>query len=292
MSSIIKVNYNSIINIKIILLTSCLSVLLISMLVYLNPANHGWWSSPEFSWSNLLQFIFIDQILIECITIFITFSLLKIYAEKLNLTTVKASRSNLVKYELNFLPVPFLAFFLFNPFTQTARYLYHYFPNLDWQIYWDGYFYSSELYLTYLPIIFLQVYGVINYNLLKQKSTISNRNNKEIERAFIEVSTPKGKRLLDKKDIRVCEKRDRKYYIYCELGLFTTTLTISQLEAILSPSQFIRINRSTIVKIDAIKSYSFWENDKYVVRIEGDREFTMSRGRLNAIKDRLSLKKT
>ncbi len=285
----IKLNYGRLISVKVVLFISTLSVLVISALIYLNPVNHGWWNSPEFSWFNLLQFIFLDQILIECITVFIILFLMKIYAEQLKLKEVKMTRSALVKYEFFFLPVALLAFFFFNPFTQTVRFLYNYFPHLDWSVYWEDYFYSLKLYITYLPISFLLVYGVLNYNLLSQRIKSNVLDNKELDETFIEVSTPTGKKPLNKKNIVYCEKRGRKYFIHTSSELFTTTSTISQLETNLSPNQFIRINRATIVKIDAIKSYSFWENDKYVVRTEDGHEFIMSRSRMNAIKARLNL---
>lgn len=280
----VKIDYSRLLSIKLILLTSTLSVLILLTAVYLHPANQGWWSSPQFSWSNLFRFIFLDQILIECITVFIIMVLIKFYGEKLNLTLVKADGRGIAKYQLYFLPIPFLAFFLFNPFTQTIRFFYHYFPDPDWAVYWEEYFYSPSLYLTYLPLSFLQVYGVLNYNLLTQ---MNRKRRQEPVRSFIEVKTSLGKRLIDKKEIIYCEKRKRKYMVYSGSGSFTVPFTISKLENMLPSDEFVRVNRAVIVKIDAIRSYSFWENDKYVVRIEGDHEFVMSRKRLNRIRDRL-----
>ena len=284
----IKIDYNRIISIRVILLTSSISVLLINTLVYLNPSNHGWWNSPEFSWFNTLQFIFIAQLMIECISVFIILLMLKIYAEKFKLTEVKTNRSAIVKYELVFLPVPFLAFFIFNPFTQTVRFLYHDFPGLDWSVYMEEYFYSLELYLTYLPVNFLQAYSVLNYNLFIQKNRIDKSSDRELDKAFIEVYTSQGKTLINKIDIKYCIKKGRKYWIYTDSNSYNSHLTISKLEAILSPDKYVRINRATIVKIDAIKNYSFWENDKYILRLVDDHEFIMSRNRLRLIKKRLS----
>jgi len=260
---------------------------LISALVYLNPSNHGWWESPEFSWTNVLQFILIDQILIECVSVWISLFLLKNYADLLKLDKVKMTTRGILKYQLFFLPVPFIAFFFFNPFTQTLRFLYHYWPQPDWAVYWEEYFYSLPLYLTYFPISFLQVYGVLNYNLFTQKMIRTTAEKIEPLRSFLEVGTPGGKKLIDKQDIVFCEKRDRKYYVCTLTEEFTTTSTLSQLEQELPENQFVRINRSTIVKIEAINGYSYWENDKYVVRLTGGRELGMSRKRLKKIKDRL-----
>lgn len=117
---------------------SFLSTMLISALVYLNPSNYGWWNSPEFSWTNVFQFIFIDQILIEYVSVWISLFLLKNYADLLKLDKVKTTARGIFQYQLLFSPIPLLAFFFFNPFTQTLRFLYHYWPQPDWAVYWEN----------------------------------------------------------------------------------------------------------------------------------------------------------
>lgn len=56
----------------------------------------------------------------------------------------------------------------------------------------------------------------------------------------------------------------------------------------LAPNAFVQINRSVIINLRELLNYSFWENDKYIVRMkDSDKEFVMSRLRLKKIKDKL-----
>ena len=285
------VNYQLFTRLKTIILTSFFSILLVQVVVYFSPENQGWWNSPYFSWGNMLQFVFIDQILIECFSVFITFICLRQYAQFFKLENVVLSRVGIIKYELTFLPVALLAFFIFNPITQTLRFLYDYIPELIWEDYWKGYFYSIKLYLTYLPIVFLQVYAVLNINLFKNYAIhLKINHSTEDEIQFIKVNTPHGHKLVDQKEIIYVQKIDRKYHIVTVKDSYTTNLTISQLEKLLSQSAFIRVNRSTLIKINKIDFYAYWKNDKYNVRLESGEEFTMSRQRLNKIKHRLVIK--
>lgn len=276
-----------------IVVTAVLSMLIILIITYFSPSNRGWWVSPEFTWSNLLQFLFIDQILLECFSVSITFWFARILAEKTGWERIPDSRWGLVRYELLFLAVVLLAFFLFNPVTQTLRFLYHYLPDLDWSVYRADYGYSTELYLTYLPVVFLQVYGVVNINILRQIYGKSQESptRKSPQRTLLEVRSELGRKMISLESIQYCERRERTYVIITSEGTFTTKNTLTKLEHILPPEDFVRINRSAIVRLEEIDFYSFWENDKYILKLRSGAEFVMSRQRLNRIKDQLDLVK-
>jgi len=53
--------------------------------------------------------------------------------------------------------------------------------------------------------------------------------------------------------------------------------TMAGMEAMLDPARFMRIHRSTIVNIDHIKDLRPWFTGEYIVRMESDREFTLTR---------------
>ena len=50
---------------------------------------------------------------------------------------------------------------------------------------------------------------------------------------------------------------------------------------------FISINRSTLINLAYFKDYSFWENEKYIIRMTDGQEFNSTRERLKLLKVRL-----
>jgi len=284
-----KVSYSILLKPKNILLTSAIFTLVIQFIVYLHPSNQGWWNNENFSWLNLLQFVFIDQILIECITVGILFSLIYGYTHLLRLYSVNLNFRGIAAYELSFLPIVLLAFFVFNPFTQTIRFLYLNLPNPDWNEYFSEYLFAKQLYFTYTPIIFLITYAVVNINLvttyLKKKSHETPSSDNKL---FIKVHSAFGDKLLDIEAIEYIERLGRKYAIQTSSGTYFITKTMNELEQELPDDMFVRINRSTLVRINEVDHYAYWENDKYTLKLKSGRDFVMSRQRLNKIKEQLN----
>jgi hypothetical protein len=292
----LSLNYDLLKSWKAVFLTSLSVVITYQVLVYFHPENLGWVESEYFSWTNLIQFVLIDQILIECITVGVIFFLLRKYAGLLSLDQIKLRPKELLFYELRFLPVMLLAFFVFAPFTLTVRFLYHTLPDPDWSEYLEEYFYSTQLYIVYLFPSLLFGYGILNVNLIIQynqqlnetkSSLIKEKNRKKKERLW--ASDEFGEVFLDIDRIRWIERTDRKTFAITGSEKYRLKENISQLEEKLHPEQFLRINRSTIVNLEWVLNYSFWENDKYILRMrdESQTEFVMSRERLNKIKEQL-----
>lgn len=292
----LTLNYDLLKNWKAIFLTSSLVVITYQLLVYLHPENLGWVESEYFSWLNLFQFVFIDQLLIECCTVAIIFYLMHRWAHLFSLDQVRLSLRELLYYELKFLPLLLLAFFVFAPITLSIRFLYHSLPDLDWSIYFDDYFYSIHLYVNYLIPSLLFGYGILNANLIIQynaqlnqtkRTLIHEKNRKRYDRLW--ASDEFGEVFLDIEKIEWIIREERKTIAFTSEGRYRLKENISQLEEKLDRDQFIRINRSAIVNIDWVQNYSFWENDKYVLRMrdESRKEFVMSRKRLNKIKSQL-----
>ncbi|MEP0985326.1 LytTR family DNA-binding domain-containing protein [Ekhidna sp.] len=291
----LSLNYDLLKKWKAILLTSVIVVITYQVLVYFHPENVGWIQSDYFSWSNLVQFVLIDQILIECITVTTIFFLLRIYAKFFTLYQIKLSLKEILLYELKFLPVLLLAFFVFAPVTLTVRFLYHTLPSPDWSEYFEGYFYSTQLYVVYLFPSLLFGYGILNVNLIAQyneqlgktkSSLIKEKNRKTKNRLW--ASDEFGELFLDTVKIRWIERENRKTIAFTLTDKYRLKENITQLEAKLDPEVFIRINRSAIVNLEYVLNYSFWENDKYILRMrDSDKEFVMSRDRLNKIKNQL-----
>lgn len=155
-------------------------------------------------------------------------------------------------------------------------------------------------------IMILALLGVIGSTLIlrtqikkrgkkapKRKQKQNNiANTKPLEDLLL--SSPTGESQIKVDQIRWIEKGNKKCHVTSFLGEYETSKTIGELEKALSPSLFHRINRATIINIECFDNYSFWEHDKYIVRMKGveKKEFYMSRDRLKNLNDLLGLKKS
>ena len=144
-----------------------------------------------------------------------------------------------------------------------------------------------KLYLTYFPVVLIQLYGAVAYLLFDAYS--NKQSGQTFKKRFLEGYTEKGNKLIPIDEIIYVEKIERKYFLQTKTDVLRTNLNITQLQNILPSDEFVRINRAAIVKISAIKGYSFWENEKYNLTLTSGKEFTMSRVRLNKIKDSLQM---
>jgi len=92
---------------------------------------------------------------------------------------------------------------------------------------------------------------------------------------------------LDLEKIIWFEKNERYSIAISIEGRFSIRYNLTQLESILPKNIFFRINRVNILNINFVQNYSFWENDKYIVRIKNDdkTQFTMSRDRLKSFNE-------
>ena len=288
----LSLNYDLLKKWKAIVFTTLIIEIVYQAIIYLHPKNLEWVGSSEFSILNTLRFIFIDQFLIECISVAIIFQLIRMYANQLKFHELRLVVKDIIIYELKFLPILLVSFFVFAPFTLTARFLYHFAPNLDWDIYFNEYFYSPTLYFNYLTPVLLIGYIIINVNLIYQYNLQLGETKQDLNRTKqskvktrLWASDDFGELFLDTDRIRWIERKDRKTFAATEKEELRLKENISELEEKLDENRFVRINRSTIVSLEYVLNYSFWENDKYILRMkEGDREFVMSRDRLNKIK--------
>ena len=295
----LSLNYKLLKKPKTVLLTTAFVVVAYNTLAYFHPTNQGWIEGEGFSWTNLIKFILIDQFLIELITISILFFLIRFYTKWQRLYELHLSAVAISKYLLRFLPVFLVAFFIFNPFTQSARFLLNEYGNWEMNIYLNDYLLNWKLYIVYLIPVFLGGYGVLLYNLMILHSQQLAQAGHQIEQLNTIKRYPTklivlddwGEVPLNTDSVIWFEKEERKYYAHALTGKFKTRETISELESSLDPSKFVRINRSVIVNVSYILNYSFWENEKYVLRLKdkANTEFTMSRERLNKIKAQLKL---
>ena len=97
------------------------------------------------------------------------------------------------------------------------------------------------------------------------------------------VFDAEGETVLPVRELRYVEVAARKQYrAHDRQGrAYDLRLTLAELEAAFAPCLFFRLNRSVLVNLACVRNYSYWENDKYIVRLDDGRaEFVMARARL------------
>ena len=288
----LQLNYPLFKKISPVILFTALTVALYNGFFYLHPSNQGWIKSNDFSFVNLFQFILIDQFLFECITIFILFKLIVRYAMFFKLDSLRYNTQSILKYLVSFLPLFCLSYFIFSPVTLSCRFLYHIaIDRAEWSEYFQNYFFlNTRIYIAYLFPVFLVGYVSLTVNLLRERMLSINTHVKRAETEpdsksdVLFVKDPVGKLPIKIASIIWIERQERKYVIRTNAGsYFLNNTTAEKLEEALSPYEFVRINRSTLVPISRIKNYTFWENDKYILRTKDDKEFIISRQRLKKL---------
>lgn len=287
----IKLQFFNGITLKRVIVITLLTMTIILAVYYLHPANNNWFYSDDFSFSNFLQFVFIDQVFIELITTFITLFFIVKYSKILKIDSLYLNPKSIVIYFLKFLPVLFLVYFIFSPLTINLRYLYHnLILNREGLNYLDSYFFlNSKLYAAYLPVVFLtglQFLTIILLDSIKESRKVNNKS--AFKSIFLKVRTKTGEKLIGSRDIVAIHKKDKTYNVYTNDDSFVVLKNLSQIEKELD-SDFVRINRATIVNLKFYKEYSFWENEKYIFRMINGQEFNITRTRLNEVKQLIRL---
>ncbi|GAB2529539.1 LytTR family DNA-binding domain-containing protein [Spirosoma aerophilum] len=233
----------------------------------------------------------------ELFTLFITISLVNRFHQWFNTLSVQNTWREIGRYELLFLPVLAFSFWLFDPVTQTIRYLLERYPDYSFSNYWKVYIvdtYTWSVYFVYLFPVLMIGYISINISLLsdylKQRREAQEAAEAEAAKVAQEalalsatfspkpiVPSPfltylKGKNAYGELDFPVNDVyyftiEERYYYAELAKGRYMITKTLNDLEAELDPSQFFRIKRDYIVNRQAVLNYAYWENGKYIVRV-------------------------
>jgi hypothetical protein len=110
---------------------------------------------------------------------------------------------------------------------------------------------------------------------------------------YVQAIKHAGEALIPVENIFWFATREKQSAVFNGEELLPTRYTISELEEILGANEnFVRINRQVIVNVNYMLNYSFWEKDKYIVRMKdvNRTEFVMSRSRLKSMKDKLGVK--
>lgn len=223
------------------------------------------------------------------------------YTKFFRMRFLKSGWKALIFYNLKYLPLIVFSIFLFAPITNGIRYLVFHFPHYSWSEYFPEFFFHAEMYRRYFVPLFFLGFGYLNYNIfmdyndwqkerfkekLKQKNITDEKYLNQIE-----VYDSQGDTVIGVQSVWWFEVENKTYLAYTQGKTFLMKKTIAELEEELNPKQFFRVNRSVIINLTYLKNYSFWEYDKYIVRLQDDKtEFVMQRTRLKDLKNRIGIR--
>ncbi len=248
--------------------------------------------------------------LFELLSVFIFVQLTLWFLRVLNIRSIQPTLGAVVRYELLFLPIFCVCILVFGPITNTLRYLAVFYPNYSWDSYFPSYFFTGSMFANYFLPFLIVGYGFVNVNLFldykdyQERQLAALKNNLDARKPVTSAETPsgpvplypthveatdnEGETLVPVTDIWYIEVENKNYLAYTAGRTVQLRKTLSELEAELNPAQFYRINRSVLLNLAYLKNYSFWENDKYIVRLtDGKTEFVMQRTRLKELKERI-----
>lgn len=241
-------------------------------------------------------------LLFEVISVVLFLHLARWYHRRFMPPSLSPTIEAVLRYEALFLPFIVLAIAVFGPITNTLRYLAIFYPDYVWTDYFPEYFFTLRMWGNYIiPFLFFG-YAMLNINLFldyhqwqKEQAVTPEAVSKLTEPSpspyahHLEAFDEEGETLLPVRDIHYIEVENKTYFAYTRGRTYQLRQKLTELEETLDPRQFYRLNRSVLINLAFVKNYSYWENDKYIVRLDdGKTEFVMQRARLKGLKERLS----
>lgn len=266
-------------------LYSLIIVLFCQGIIHLNPYNLDWMSNGSFSWGNLIQFLLVDQTLIECISVAIILVGIRVYSSWMGIERIAFTFKGFTLVLLTYIPLFLCIYFFFAPLTTTLRFFYHELLYEDSGTYFQQYFFlNGRIYLSYLFPTFLTGYAfLISAIVMGKKETTEVSIEKE---QVLSLKTQEGVSLLSIDNIVRIQRSGRKTWITTRSkDTYSGSWTLTYLEEMLPKQEFLRINRANILRISYIKSWSHWKDHSYIVRSIDGEEFVVSRARMSQVKE-------
>ena len=247
---------------------------------------------------NYLKVTLFFNALFEVVSFLIFMQVAPRYHRLFRITHLKLNLKSVLMYELLFLPCILGSIVIFSPLTNGIRYLFLFYPFYSWETYFPTYFFQPNMFIAYLNVFLPFGYTYLNSNLLldynewKQKklqNTDAPGQPLPLYIKAIEAWDDLGETILSLQDIIYIEVESNNYFAYTKGRTYNIRKNLSELEAELNPQQFYRINRSVILNLSFLKTYTFLKNDKYIVRLNDSKtEFVMQRARVKELKKRLN----
>jgi len=233
-----------------------------------------------------LKYFFLQLYLFELISFFILAMLIPVYSRWLKLDKIRVGLNPLLIHELKWFPLFALSIFVFGPITNFFRYIFLLYPAHGWKYYFPDFFMSVSMYFNYFIPIIIWGYVIVNINLLMSYLHREKEEKTNSYLTVIEGNTAKGTALLSVNDVLWFEVVRKAYYAINNQETYLIKKTIAELEKELDPASFFRINRSQLIHLEAIQNYSYWEFEKYIIRLKGteDKDFIITRKRFKELK--------
>ncbi|GAA4458643.1 hypothetical protein GCM10023189_31220 [Nibrella saemangeumensis] len=262
--------------------------------------------------SLLLRGLFLPEV---C-TLYILIKLINTYHTTFRIHSLPLSWPAIMRYQLRLLPVLLLAFFVFNPFTQTIRFITESYPFYTLDRYLEKYLlgtFNVRVYVLYLtPVLligYLAVNGSLLYDYFNQRPSYPEPDVARPESGELiatsgglpsSETTPapeyldvvksrngQGEMIFPVEECLYFTIEDRNYYVQHPKGKYMMSKTLNELEAELDPTKFFRVNRGLILNRRVVQSYAHWEKGKYIVRLNSpfDGEIILPRARLQEFRE-------
>ena len=234
----------------------------------------------------LIDWLFIEFLAIV-ILFYVTIRLQKFIGQRNHM-----SLKEIVQTNLRYLPVLLISLVLFICLAIVLRHIWRNDFAINGQSILRQFKHFGRMYLEALLPFAVVGFTFFNLNLYlqskKKRESKENQENSE-NPDFLEVINDNGNILILVSEILWIEKRDRIYEVRTTEKLYYLRKTLSELENLLLAKGFIRINRGVIVNRAYVHNYSFWEYDKFILRMKDDAltEFIVSRERMRQIKNQL-----
>lgn len=286
----------------VVVLITFLGVLLFHLITLQRGGGGEFGVAQRSGWLSYLRYLLGYYLLLELVSVFLLMAWLRMYTRVLGIREAEASARGFLLFQAQMIPALLGSIVVFAPVTNGLRYLFSYYPTYAWSTYFPEYFFTPYMYLNYLVPILVFGLGLLNFNLLldysdwnRQRFQTFAADRESVPTAplgtglqTLDVQDEQGQTLLPVDEVLFFEVEAKTYFAHTRGRTYQHRKTLADLEAELDPAQFFRVNRSVIVNLRYFKNFSYWEHDKYILRLtDGRTEFVMQRARLRELKERL-----
>lgn len=286
----------------VVVLITFLGVLLFHLITLQRGGGGEFGVAQRSGWLSYLRYLLGYYLLLELVSVFLLMAWLRMYTRVLGIREAEASARGFLLFQAQMIPALLGSIVVFAPVTNGLRYLFSYYPTYAWSTYFPEYFFTPYMYLNYLVPILVFGLGLLNFNLLldysdwnRQRFQTFTADRESVPTAplgtglqTLDVQDEQGQTLLPVDEVLFFEVEAKTYFAHTRGRTYQHRKTLADLEAELDPAQFFRVNRSVIVNLRYFKNFSYWEHDKYILRLtDGRTEFVMQRTRLRELKQRL-----
>ncbi|MEP3209957.1 MAG: LytTR family DNA-binding domain-containing protein [Maribacter sp.] len=236
--------------------------------------------------------LLVDWLMVEAFAIVILFYLtfrLQAYISK----TYPSNFKEVISVNLRYLFILLLSLCIFIPLAIIFRHVWRNEFVIDGSRLIRQFRHFGRMYGEALLPFLAVGYTFFNVNLYLQsgKKKIAQKENAPTSEEVncLEVINDNGNMLIPLSNLLWIEKKDRIYEVKTIDNLYYIRKTLNELEEMLSSKGFIRINRGVLVNRTYVYNYSFWEYDKFILRMKDEAltEFIVSRERMRQIKSQL-----